>query len=141
MDIEFAEFHTEHIPAAIELWSNTDGIGLGESDSPDRIETFLDRNPGSSFVALQSGAVIGTVLCGNDGRRGYIHHLAVAKTQRRSGIARELVQRVLVGLRADGIPRCHIMVFEDNELAASFWEGMGWERRGDLRVFSVNTGD
>jgi ribosomal protein S18 acetylase RimI-like enzyme len=76
------------------------------------------------------------VLCGHDGRRGYLQHLAVAPDARHKGIGRALVDRCLTTLADDGITRCHIFVYTDNETGLGFWESAGWFRRGNLLIMS-----
>jgi putative acetyltransferase len=113
--------------AVIALWQTQEGIGLNESDDRGSIERYLLRNPGMSFVARnRSGAVIGAVLCGHDGRRGYLHHLAVENACRRRGLGKILVERCLAQLAANGIPKCNIFLFDDNENGRRFWERLGY---------------
>jgi putative acetyltransferase len=136
MRFELSTFQVEHVAAALELWSESEGIGLGSSDSPESLEGFLARNPDLSWVALQSGRMVGAALCGHDGRRGYIHHLAVATSERRSGIGQALVERCLSALRGAGIEKCHIFVFRANRFGELFWSPTGWQRRDDIQMFS-----
>lgn len=130
------EFVARDIDPALQLWRNTEGIGVSDADRPDRIREFLDRNPGLSYVAASSDTLHGTILCGTDGRRGYIHHLAVAEESRRSGIGRALVVRSLSALSRIGIRKCHTFVFQSNPFGELFWSRMGWQRRDDLFVYS-----
>src|SRR5262252_6294995 len=81
------------------LWQSAEGVGLGESDTRRAIAGYLRRNPGMSFVARQEGELAGAVLCGDDGRRGYLHHLAVAPRYRRQGLGRRLVVACLAALK------------------------------------------
>ena len=118
----------------LQLWNATDGVGLNESDTPARLAAFLLRNPGMSFVALRESSVIGAVLCGHDGRRGYLHHLAVTATARGQGIGSALVGRCLRALAATGVEKCNIFVYEDNAAGRQFWERIGWSARMDLRM-------
>jgi N-acetylglutamate synthase len=118
----------------LELWGNTEGVGLSDSDSPANLAAYLERNPGLSFVARDSHGIIGAVLCGHDGRRGYLHHLAVAKPHRRRGVGKELVRTCLERLAAVGIPKCNIFLFSDNAEGQLFWEADGWVLRNDLCV-------
>ena len=108
------------------LWEKSEGIGLDPDDSRECIEQYLDRNPGLSFVARDGGRLVGAVLCGHDGRRGYLHHLAVDHDHRRKGIGKALVAECIAGLRATGIPKCNIFVFGENQDAFTFWEADGW---------------
>lgn len=122
-------------PAAVRLWESTPGIGLSEADAEPRIASFLERNLGLSAVAIaEGGELVGAVLCGHDGRRGYLHHLAVAEAHRRQGVARALIEHGLAGLRAAGIDKCNVFLFSDNEDGRSFWIQNGWLVRGDLQV-------
>ncbi|MFB3885736.1 MAG: GNAT family N-acetyltransferase [Thermodesulfobacteriota bacterium] len=123
----------------IALWQESEGIGLSEADSKEGIRFYLERNPGMSFVTKdQEGAILGAILCGHDGRRGYIHHLAVRQGFRRQGTGRRLVQECLSRLKAIGIQKCHIFIFPDNQNGIKFWMSMGWTFREDLRVISKN---
>ena len=136
MAFELSTFQVDHIAAALGLWSESEGIELGSSDSPEGLESFLTRNPGLSWVALDGGRLVGAALCGHDGRRGYIHHLAVATSERRSGIGQALAKQCLSGLRAAGIEKCHIFVFRANRFGELFWSPTGWQRRDDVQMFS-----
>ena len=125
---------------AMALWQRTPGVGLSAADERDAIGAYLARNPGSSFVAERNGVLVGTLLGGHDGRRGLIHHLVTDPTLRRQGVARALVERGLQALRAQGIDKCHLMVFADNAEGQAFWAGMGGQRRDELRLYSLTTG-
>jgi putative acetyltransferase len=121
--------------AAFALWRATEGIGLSESDSEPAVAAFLRRNPGMSSVAVgEAGELLGAVLCGTDGRRGYLHHLAVPPRERGRGIGARLVSRCFEQLAAAGIPKCNVFLYTENHAGASFWEHNGWRARADLRV-------
>lgn len=121
----------------IALWQSAEGVGLSEADSPEAIAAYLARNPGLSLVAWQDGRLVGAVLCGHDGRRGYIHHLAVRPGARRQGIGRQLVRQCLAGLRRQGIQKCHLFVFRRNEEAIAFWRAIGFTGRDELSMMSI----
>ena len=132
-------FRPEDIPAARALWQATPGVGLSSADGPAALMAFLARNPGTSFVTESVGRLSGTILVGHDGRRGLIHHLAVAHDQRRNGLGRSLVQAGLAALRAQGIDKCHLMVFADNSAGATVWTAIGATRRDELALYSLPT--
>ena len=117
--------------AAYALWAETEGMGLGDDDTRDRIAFYLARNPGLCFVAVADHSIVGTVLCGHEGRRGILRHLAVKRAFRGHGIARKLVNEVLVALARQGIKRCNIFVMDENLDGFGFWEHMGWYRLED----------
>ncbi len=79
---------------------------------------------------------MGAALCGHDGRRGYIHHLAVAASHRKKGMGRELAARCMGTVRNAGIEKCHLFVFQRNKDGKAFWEKIGWTLRGDIQVAS-----
>ena len=120
----------------IALWSTTGGIGLNAADERDRIRCYLERNAGLSLTATLDGFLVGAVLCGHDGRRGYLHHLAVSASFRGKGIGRRLVEECLRRLADEKIDRCHVFVYPDNELGLAFWRGAGFGRRNDILICS-----
>jgi N-acetylglutamate synthase len=120
----------------IALWQMSDGVGLSDADSPEKIQFYLERNPGMSFIARQEGVIVGAVLSGHDGRRGYIHHLAVHPDYRRQGIGQQLIDHCLAALHAIGIQKCHLFIFTDNRSGIAFWQSTGWSYRQDIAVMS-----
>lgn len=119
------------------LWINTDGMGLRSlDDSREGISAFLTRNPRTNFVALDAGKIIGAILCGNDGRRGYIYHTVVQTDYRNQGIATQLIEAAVSALQKEGITRVCLNVMETNEQGKAFWEKRGWERKDFLDFYS-----
>jgi len=118
------------------LWEVSDGIQVSDIDSSASIARFLGRNAGLSFVAHENDQLVGAVLCGHDGRRGYIDHLAVRSSHRRQGIGRSLVSRCLFHLMRMGIRRWNLFVLEDNQEARSFWTHLGWAEKVELVTMS-----
>jgi ribosomal protein S18 acetylase RimI-like enzyme len=123
---------------AIQLWQGLPGLGLSSADRQEAIQTFLKRNPKTCFVAMQADEVIGTILGGSDGRRGYLYHLAVHSDHQKQGLGKELVQTCLDALQQQGIEKCHIFVIADNQEGLNFWQRIGWELRSDILVLSKN---
>jgi ribosomal protein S18 acetylase RimI-like enzyme len=101
-------------------------------DSREGIEKYLKRNPDTCFVALEGDALAGVILSGHDGRRGFIHHMAVAEGYRNNGIGTALVDAALSALRAEGIHKVALVAFKYNEAGNAFWEKMGFTVREDL---------
>lgn len=137
--IEYRVFDGADYSSARKLWESAEGIGLSEADSPEGIARYLKRNSGLSFVAIEGDRLVGTILCGHDGRRGYIHHLAVKSGRQHLGIGRELVRRALRALHAEGIEKCHLFVFRANTGGCEFWRRIGGEERVSLTLFSFST--
>jgi len=98
MAIKISKFTIESYDKVHTLWKQSDGVGLGDSDSRENINLFLNRNPGMSYLAESGNKLVGVVLAGHDGRRGYIHHLAVAPNHRRRGVGNLLVNHCLQDL-------------------------------------------
>jgi ribosomal protein S18 acetylase RimI-like enzyme len=115
------------------LWSKTSGMGINEvDDSFMGIEKFLKRNPNTCFVAEQNDIIVGTILGGNDGRRGYIYHTAVELDYRNRGVGRALVENLIESMRYEGIYKIALVVFEKNTEGNKFWEEIGFSKREDL---------
>jgi ribosomal protein S18 acetylase RimI-like enzyme len=134
--IEIAEFEPDDYDEAMALWQATEGLTLREVDSRQSVLVYLARNPGLSFVARDTGELVGAVLAGTDGRRGYLQHLAVARPYRGKGLGRMLAERVIEALSARGIEKCHLMVRCENEPAKAFWQHLGWTLREDIALMS-----
>lgn len=125
-------------PEIIQLWQNSPGIGLSDADSQFNISKFLKQNPGLSYISRVDGVLAGAVLCGTDGRRGYLYHLAVSITYRRLGIGKKLVEKVLNVLRERNIEKCHIFVIANNKEGEKFWKNISWQKRNDIFVMSYD---
>ena len=131
--MKIRKMNTEDYEDAYNLWTSESRVGLRSiDDSKSGIEKFLMRNPSTCFVSEEEGEITGTILCGSDGRRGYIYHAMVSKEFRRSGTGRRLVAQVLKELEKMGINKAALVVFEDNEQGNEFWESLGFYSRGDL---------
>lgn len=138
MNVEIRPFTMDAYDRVVALWQQCEGVGLSEADSRVSIQTYVSRNPGMSFIATADGVVVGAVLCGHDGRRGYIYHLAVHPQSRRRSLGRRLVEQCLAALQRAGIQKCHIFVFNQNEDGIAFWKSVGWTPRSEISVISKN---
>ena len=109
------------------------GMGLNNlDDSKDGIEKFLNRNPDTCYIALELDQIIGVIMVGSDGRRGYIYHTAVHPNYRNQGIGKALVEIALDSLLKLGINKVALVVFERNKVGNIFWEKMGFTQRNDI---------
>lgn len=118
----------------IELWKTDGNIRLSAADSRKNIRLFLLRNRGMSFKIREDGRIVATLLCGNDGRRGYFHHLFVDPAYRKRGYGTLLVETATARLKKAGITKTHIFVLPGNELGKTFWESIGFYRRSETDV-------
>ena len=140
MNVEIRPFSIQVYDAVFALWQKCEGIGLSQADSRESIKAYLRRNPGMSFIAMSGDTIVGAVLGGHDGRRGYIHHLAVEAGYRRRSVGRRLVERCLNALAQAGIQKCHLFVMNHNHEAIAFWQSVGWTPRNDIGVMSSDIG-
>lgn len=115
------------------LWMSCKGMGLNDiDDSKAGIYKYLSRNPDTCFVATCDRIIVGVILSGHDGRRGFIHHTAVNPDYRKMGIATSLVDSALNALKEQGINKVALVVFERNQTGNDFWEKQGFTSRDDL---------
>ena len=138
MTVHIRPMTSADYPMVHALWESCEGVGLSDSDQPQAIDSYLRRNPDMSCVAVKEGTVVGAALCGHDGRRGYLYHLAVRPVYRHQGIARHLVAHCLDALQRAGIAKCHLFIFATNEAGQDFWRHTGWRLRRDLAVASYS---
>lgn len=125
-----------------DLWKSTIGIGLRSlDDSRQGISAFLERNPTTNFVAVDDDKIIGAILCGHDGRRGYIYHTVVRTDYRNRGIATKLIEAAIAALQKEKITRVCLNVMETNEYGKSFWHKRGWEKKDFLGFYSKSITD
>ncbi len=125
-----------------QLWLSCAGMGLNNlDDSREGIERFLKRNPETCFVAEKDEKIIGVIIAGNDGRRGYIYHTAVNPDYRKQGIGKKLVDNAMRALEKEGINKVALVVFEKNKIGNDFWENMGFTVRDDLVYRNKNIRD
>ena len=126
-NLDTREFSIKDYDAAIGIWRRVEGLEIAEGDDREGIAQFLTRNPGLSRVAIDGAAIVGVALCGHDGRRGHVYHLAVDPAYQGCGLGKRLLDECLNGLRSAGVKRVIIMVADDNQRGAEFWKRQGWE--------------
>ena len=127
MEIQTREFLINDYEAAVELWKRVEGLDIAEGDDRESVRRFLGQNRGLSRVATDGSTIVGAVLCGHDGRRGYIYHLAVDPAYQGRQLGKRLVEECLAGLRRAGLERANILVAKDNPRGRDFWRRTGWE--------------
>lgn len=135
--VEIREMTLDDYEGVAQLWHGAKRLRVSHADSRGAVARYLERNPGLSLVAVEDGGVVGTVLAGHDGRRGYMHHVVVDRACRRRGIGSAMVERALGSFRELGIDLCHIFVRETNAEGKAFWEAKRWASRPDIGVMSM----
>ena len=117
------------------LWMTIRGFGIRAlEDSREDIERFILRNPTTSVVARMNGKIVGSILCGSDGRQGSLYHVCVAKEYRRRRIGTQMVGWCMHQLRALGINKVALIAFPSNDAGNAFWKQIGW-RQSDVNYY------
>ena len=124
--------HIDDYDAVLALWNASLTSVRPLEDSRESIARYLQRNPGLSVVAQCEGNIVGTILCGHDGRRGFLYHVAVCETMRRQGVAQTMLNACIAGLRSEGINKFSLVAFKHNQLGNAFWGSQGVHIREDL---------
>lgn len=125
-----------------DLWLRIQGFGIRSlDDSREGVERFLKRNPTTSVVAEQNGRVVGTILCGHDGRTGFFYHVCVAKDYRNRGIGHRMAHFAMRALQAEGINKVSLVAFKTNKAGNEFWHKVGWTERQDMNYYDFVLND
>ncbi|MBQ9674240.1 MAG: GNAT family N-acetyltransferase [Ruminococcus sp.] len=132
------EMTIEDYDEVFALWQITTKRALSSADSRENISKYLNHNRGMSLVGIVGGKIIATVLAGHDGRRGFIHHMAVSPDFRRKGIGSKLAREADKRIKNEGIAKTHIFCYKNNTLGQPFWRAMGFSKRDDIDVFSYD---
>ena len=130
------EMREEDYEEVYALWQSVKGMGLRSiDDSKEGICRFLKRNPSTSIVAVENEKVVGSVLCGHDGRRGCFYHVSVHSGHRRKGFATQMVSVAMEALKKEKISKVTLIAFKKNDIGNKFWNTIGWLRRDDLNYY------
>ncbi len=118
------------------LWMSIKGFGIRSvDDSREGVEMFLRRNPTTSVVAEEDGKIVGSILCGHDGRRGCFYHVCVDPAYRRRGIGKDMAVRAMQELQKEKINKVSLIAFTQNDIGNAFWNSIGWTKREDLNYY------
>ena len=119
-----------------DLWMTIKGFGIRSiDDSKEGVARFLKRNPTTSVVAEMDGKIVGSILCGHDGRRGCLYHVCVHEEYRRHGIGKAMVVRAMEKLKEEQISKVSLIAFTENDIGNAFWNTIGWTERLDLNYY------
>lgn len=121
-----------------ELWHCIKGFVLRSiDDSREGVERFIKRNPETCVVAVEDGRIVGSILCGHDGRKGCMYHVCVAPDYRRRGIGKAMVAFALEKLKAEKINEVSIIAFSKNDVGNIFWNKLGWEMQSNVNSYEI----
>lgn len=140
MKYKIIEMNLYRFDELIKFWKSIEGLYTNDDDDYGNFKNYLKRNPKLNFIVLHENRTIATIKCSHDGRRGYIHHLAVKREYRGKGIAKELIDKCLNNLRDKGIKKIRVFVLDNNEEAILFWKHVCFEEQTyDYRTLQMNT--
>lgn len=138
-DIQIRPMTMEDYEEVFDMWQSISGFGIRSwDDSREGIEKFIARNPGLSVVALHDGRIIGSILCGHDGRRGCLYHVCVRQKYRMLGIGQDMVVCCKDALRKEGINKINLIAFKSNAVGNKFWQKLNWKHREDCNYYEEN---
>lgn len=138
-DIQIRPMTMEDYEEVFDMWQSISGFGIRSwDDSREGIEKFIARNPGLSVVALHDGRIIGSILCGHDGRRGCLYHVCVRQEYRMLGIGQDMVVCCKDALRKEGINKINLIAFKSNAVGNKFWQKLNWKHREDCNYYEEN---
>ncbi len=139
MGVHIREMRPEDYDQIYDLWMSIKGFGIRSvDDSREGVTRFIKRNPTTSVVAVQNGRIVGSILCGHDGRRGCFYHVCVAPDYRQHGVGERLAKSALNALKKEGISKVNLIAFKDNKGGNAFWKSIGWLMREDLNYYEMN---
>ena len=129
-DVRIVPMREADYDAVRALWLTIRGFGIRAlDDSREDVARFIRRNPTTSVVAVnEDGRVVGSILCGSDGRQGALYHVCVAREYRRRGIGTRMVGHCMERLREMGINKVALIAFASNDVGNAFWRQIGWKR-------------
>ena len=134
--IDLGDWDEEDYEGVYALWMTIKGFGIRSiDDSRIGVERFLKRNPTTSVVAVEDGKIVGSILCGHDGRRGCLYHVCVHEDYRRRGIGKAMVVHAMEALKAEQISKVSLIAFTQNDIGNAFWNTIGWTERLDLNYY------
>ena len=134
--IEICCMQEEDYDQVKELWMSIKGFSIRSvDDSKEGVVKFLRRNPTTSVIARADGRVVGSILCGHDGRRAGLYHVCVREEYRKHGIGKRMVEFCLQALKEEGLSKVSLVAFTNNDLGNAFWTNMGWTKREDLNQY------
>ena len=122
-----------------DIWLKSGNVLNEIDDSKAGLEKYLLRNPDTCFVAEENGEIIGSIMSGHDGRRGYIQHTSVLASERRKGVGAALVNRAVEALKKEGVIKVALVALAHNESGNKFWEKMGFKDERDIVIYRAKS--
>lgn len=133
--MKIQKFTIEFYEEVVQLWRKS-GISVGSSDSKIEIEKMLERNPTLFLIGKIDGKICAVVMGGFDGRRGYVHHLAVDPVYQRRGYGKLMIDELNKEFLRLGVHKIHLFIQKHNREVVVFYQNQDWEIREDLIMMS-----
>ena len=134
--MEIRTMKIEDYEGVYKLWMSIKGFAIRSiDDAREGVERFIKRNPDTSVVAVENGEIVGSILCGHDGRRGCLYHVCVREDCRMRGIGKAMVVHCMEALEREHISKVSLIAFTKNDIGNAFWKQIGWTKREDLNYY------
>ena len=130
------EMTIDDIKSVRYLWKKVD-FDLSYSDKPVEIQRMIDHNPDLCLVIKKNSRIIASLLGGFDGRRGWIHHLAVDPDFQNNNYGTLMMNEITKRFSQKGVVKLKIEILEDNKKVIDFYKSLGWELRSELTTMSL----
>ncbi len=138
MSINIRVMTPEDYDKVYQLWLSITGFGIRSvDDSREGVARFLKRNPTTSVVAEQNGRIVGSIMCGHDGRTGCFYHVCVARDYRKHGVGYRMVRFAVRALIEEGVSKVTLIAFKENQVGNVFWKSLGWTQREDVNYYDL----
>ena len=138
MSINIRVMAPEDYDKVYQLWLSITGFGIRSvDDSREGVARFLKRNPTTSVVAEQNGRIVGSIMCGHDGRTGCFYHVCVARDYRKHGVGYRMVRFAVRALIEEGVSKVTLIAFKENQVGNVFWKSLGWTQREDVNYYDL----
>ncbi len=122
----------------LKLWKSINGFYIRDvDDSFMGIEKFLSKNPNTNVVTLHNNDVVGSILCGYDGRCAYFYHVCVREDYRHKGVGKSMVEFVIESLKKEGATHINLIAFKDNGIGNLFWRDIGWSIKDSCNLYEL----
>ena len=119
----------------IDLWKRS-GIEVSSSDTQDEIAKILKRNSDLFLIGKEDGKVVAVVIGAFDGRRGYVHHLAIDPDYQKKRYGKMMMDELIERFRKKKVHKVHLFIEKHNKEVVAFYKELGWDIRNDLIMMS-----
>ena len=133
--MKIEDFNIEMYEEVFDIWKKT-GLTLGSSDTYEQVDRIASLNSGLFLVGIKNNEIRAVVMGAFDGRRGYVHHLAVKPEYQRKGYGRKMMEELHKRFLMKDIKKVHLFIEVDNEGVIEFYKKIGWHVRDDLEMMS-----